>query len=286
MKQLGLYLGCTIPTEQYGYEMSIREIMPDFNIKLVELDNVSCCGGPLRSINLMMQMYLSARNIAICESKGLDMYAPCSQCHLSLTETINRLNNSDLLKEKIVKKLKEKEGLKYTGKLKIYHTLDLLYDEIGLKKIEKKVKTPLKWKIACHYGCHTIRYSDAKRPDKAEHPNKIEEIIKTIGGKTQDYSEKLNCCGAPLMINRKESALTKAGEKIKAIQDRKYDATAIVCPFGGRMLDSKQEKAASTIGEKLDMPVFYLTQLIGIALNKDKNKLGINLNQTTDKIKY
>jgi len=284
MKELGLYLGCTIPTEQYGYEMSIREIMPEFNIKLVDLENVSCCGAPIRSINLMIQMYLSARNIAICESKNLDMYAPCSQCHLSLSETINRLKNSDKLREKIVKKLREDEGLRYTGNLNIYHTLDLLYDEIGLDAIKKKVKKPINWSTACHYGCHTVRYSDIKRPDKAEHPDKMEEIIRTIGGKTKDYSEKLNCCGAPLMITHKESALTKAGEKIKAIQDRNFDVAAIVCPFGGRMLDSKQEKAGSTIGEKLNMPVFYLTQLIGLAIDKEENKLGINLNLSSDKV--
>ncbi len=285
MKELGLYLGCTIPTEQYGYEMSIREIMPDFDIKLVDLENVSCCGAPLRSINLMMQMYLSARNIAICESKNLDIYAPCSQCHLSLTETIHRLKNSDKLNGKIVNKLKEDEGLKYTGNLNVYHTLDLLYDEIGLDKIKKKIEKSIDWNIACHYGCQTVRYSDIKRPDKAEHPDKMEKIIKAIGGKTKDYSEKLNCCGAPLMITHKESALTKAGEKIKAIQNRNFDAVAIVCPFGGRMLDSKQKKAAETIGEKLNIPVFYLTQLIGLAMNKDENKLGLNLNLSSEKIR-
>ena len=284
MKKLGLYLGCTIPTEQYAYEMSMREIMPDFDIKLVDLEDVSCCGAPLRSINLVMQMYLSARIIALCESKKLDLYAPCSQCHLSLTETMHRLDNSDKLREKIVKKLKEDEGLDYTGDLKVYHTLDLLYDEIGLKKIKEKVKKPLKWNVACHYGCHTVRYSDVKRPDKSERPGKMEEIIKAIGGKTKDYSEKLNCCGAPLMINHKESALTKAGEKIKAIQDRNFEATAIVCPFGGRMLDSKQKKAADTTGEKLNMPVFYLTQLIGLAIDKDKNKLGLDLNLSSSKL--
>ena len=278
MKELGLFLGCTIPTEQYGYEMSIREIMPEFDLKLIDLDNVSCCGAPLRSINLMMQMYLSARNIAICESKNLDMYVPCSQCHLSIIETINRLKNSDKLREKISKKLKDAEDLDYKGNLEVYHTLDLLYDKIGIKSIKKKVKNPINWNIACHYGCHTVRYSDIKRPDRAEHPNKMEEIIKAIGGKSQDYSEKLNCCGAPLMITHKDSALTKAGEKIKAIQDRNFDAISIVCPFGGRMMDTKQKMAADTIGEKINMPVFYLTQLVGIAMDKKEDKLGLNLN--------
>lgn len=284
MKKLGLYLGCTIPTEQYGYEMSIREIMPEFDIELVDLENASCCGAPLKSVNLIMQMYLSARNIAICESKGLDMYAPCPQCHLSLTEAKNRLKDSGKLREKIVKELKDYEGLEYKGDLNIYHTVDLFYDKIGLDVIKKKVKKPLEWNIVCHYGCQTVRYSDAGRPDIAEHPSKMEEIIEVSGGKTQDYSEKLNCCGAPLMITHKESALTKTGEKLKAIQNRNFDAAAIVCPFGGRMLDSKQEKAGSTIGEKLDMPVFYLTQLVGLAMDKEKNKLGIDLNLSSSKV--
>lgn len=277
-KELGLYPGCVMSTEQYAYELSIKNVIPDFNIKLVDLDNTSCCGAPIRSINLLMQMYLSARNIAICEEKGLDMYAPCSLGHLSLTETKNRLNNSKELREKIVKKLKEKEGLEYKGEIRIYHTVDLLYDIIGLEKIKKKVKKPIKWKIACHYGCHTVRYTDAGRPDRAEHPNKMEEIIKAIGGETWNYSEKLNCCGGPLMVTHREAALTKAGEKLKAIKDKGFDAIAIVCPYGGRMLDGRQDKAASTIGEKLGVPVFYLTQLIGLAIGKKPEELGLHLN--------
>ena len=286
MKKVGLYLGCTIPTEQYGYEMSIREVIPEFGITLIDLEDISCCGSPLRSVNLMMQLYLSARNMAIYESEDLDIYAPCSQCNMSLMEAKNRLENSDELMNKIKNMLKEKEGLTYNGNINIYHTIDILYDIIGLKNIGKKVKNPLNWNIACHYGCHTVRYSDINRPDTAEHPYKMEEIIGVLGGKSKDYSEKLNCCGGPLMINQKESAYTKAGEKIKAVYDRNFDATAIVCPFGGRMLDSKQEKAVSTIGEKIKMPIFYLTQLIGLTMNKEPERLGINLNLNSNKLIY
>ena len=287
MKKLGLYLGCTIPTEQYGYEMSIREIMPDLGIELVDVDNTSCCGAPMRSVNLLMQMYLSARNIALWEEKKLDMYAPCPLCHLSLTETKNRLAASKKLRDKIVHKLKETEDLNYTGKINIYHTVDLLYDVIGLDTIKKKVKTSVNWKIACQYGCHTVRYTDAGRPDKAEHPSKMEEIIKAIHGESWDYSEKSNCCGGPPMFTNKEAALTKAGEKLKAVSVRGFDALAIVCPYGGKMLDSKQEKAGKTIGSDISLPVFYITQLLGIAMGKKPEKLGLNLNASPiEKLKY
>ncbi len=277
-KKLGLYLGCLMQTEQYNYEISIRNVIPEFDIELVDLENTSCCGAPIRSINMLMQMYLAARNIAICEEKGLDMYAPCPLGHLSLVETMNRLNSSRELREKIVEKLREKEGLEYKGDSRIFHTVDLLYDVIGLERIKERVEKPIKWRIACHYGCHTIRYTGAGRPDEAEHPSKMGKIIKAIGGETWNYSEKLNCCGGPLMVTHREAALTKTGEKIKAVKDRGFDAIAIVCPYGGRMLDARQDKAASTIGEKLGVPVFYLTQLIGLAIGKKPSELGLNLN--------
>ncbi len=275
--KVGLFPGCIIPTEQYGYEISIREVLPEYGIELIDLDDVSCCGAPLRSINLLMQIYLSARNIAICEMKGLDMYSPCPQCHLSLSEAKMRLENSKPLRKKIEKKLKD-EGLEYRGEIKIFHTLDLLYDRIGLDHIKEKVENPLNLNIACHYGCHTIRYSDVGRPDSAEHPFKMEEIIRALGGKSDDYPEKQNCCGAPLMLAHKDSAMTKTGEKLMAIQERGYQAMAIVCPFGGKMMDSKQEDASNVIGKKLDIPVFYLTQLLGLVMGKEKNKLGLDLN--------
>ncbi len=280
LKKIGLYPGCVIPTEQYGYEMSIRKIMPELGIEIIDVDNISCCGAPFKSINLVMQSYLSARNLAIFEMKGLDIFAPCPQCHLSLTETKQRLENSSELRERITSRLMEEEGLEYKGDVKIYHTLDLLHDLVGTQVLKEKVKRPLEWNIACHYGCHTIRYTGADRPDTAEHPSKMESIITALGGTTSDYSEKLNCCGGPLMTTHRDSALTKAGEKLKAVQDRGFDALAIVCPLGGRVLDSKQDRAAGMVGEKLNMPVFYLTQLIGIAMGKEPESLGLNLNKS------
>jgi heterodisulfide reductase subunit B len=149
---------------------------------------------------------------------------------------------------------------------------------VGTDVLKEKVKKPLGWNIACHYGCHTVRYTDAERPDKAEHPSKMESIIIALGGRSSDYSEKLNCCGGPLMVTHRDSALTKAGEKLKAVQDRGFDALTIVCPLGGRVLDSKQEKAAGMVGEKLKMPVFYLTQLVGLSMGMEPESLGLNLN--------
>jgi len=90
----------------------------------------------------------------------------------------------------------------------------------------------------------------------------------------------LNCCGGPLIITEKDSALTKAGEKLKAVKDRGFEALSIICPLGGRILDSKQERASQMVGDKLDVPVLYLTQLVGLSMGKSSIELGINLNRS------
>jgi heterodisulfide reductase subunit B len=106
----------------------------------------------------------------------------------------------------------------------------------------------------------------------------MENILKAIGAKPVDYPEKLDCCGALLQTNLPESALTKTGQKLVAVQDQGFDAFVDVCPWCHRMFDGKQIKAGETVASKLDVPVIYLTQLIGLAFGIDKNKLGLELN--------
>jgi len=47
-KKFLLYLGCTIPTKQYAYEISVRAVLPKLGIELVEFEGASCCGFPLK----------------------------------------------------------------------------------------------------------------------------------------------------------------------------------------------------------------------------------------------
>ncbi len=276
--KMGLYLGCLIPTEQYAYEMSLREVFPRLGVELVDIQGPTCCGAPLRNINMSITMYLSARNLALAEKQGVDLYTPCPYCHQALTRAMHVLDENKELRKKVNSRLEE-EGLKYDGNLKLYHTLDLLHDVIGVDKIKEAVEKPIDdTKIAAHYGCHTIRPNDIPRPDDSENPQKMENLLEAIGIETEDYVEKLDCCGAHIMVNEPESALTKTGQKLDAVQKRGFDGMTTICPWGQRMFDSKQESAADTVGTSLDLPVLYYTQLLGIALGISPSKLGLGLN--------
>jgi heterodisulfide reductase subunit B len=278
MKKYALYPGCVMPTEQYAYEMSIREIMPNLDIELVDLKGFSCCSEPIKSVNQMLTLALSARNIAIAEKEELDIFAPCPMCHLALSDC-KRVLDTNLMMNKRVNSYLTDEGLKYTGTAEIVSILDLLHDIVGIDKIKEKVKKPLKdLKTATHYGCHLIRPSEIGRPDDAENPQKMENILKTIGAKPEYYPEKLDCCGALLTANLPESALTKTGQKLQRVQEQEFDAFIDTCPWCHRQYDSKQIKAGETVAAKLEVPVLYLTQLLGISMGIPKEKLGLNLN--------
>ncbi len=234
----------------------------------------------------MLTLTLSARNIALVEKENLDIYSPCPMCHLALTECKRILDTDQKMNERVNKFL-EDEGLSYIGNVKIVNTIDLLHDNIGLEKIKKLVKKPLKdIKVATHYGCHTIRPSEIGRPDNSENPEKMERILETIGAKPEYYPEKLDCCGGLLNANLPESALTKTGQKLQKVQEYGFEAFVDICPWCHRQYDGKQVKAGETVAAKLDIPVFYLTQLIGLSFGISKDKLGLEFNLSpVDKIK-
>ena len=278
MQKYAIYPGCVMPTEQYAYEMSIREIMPILDIDLVDLKGFSCCGEPIKSVNQMLTLTLSARNIAIAEKEGLDIFSPCPMCHLSLSESKRILDINPSMKDRINKFLADEE-LEYKGTSKIVTTIDLLHDIVGIEKIKQNVKKSLKeLKIAVHYGCHNIRPSEIGRPDDPENPQKMEEILKAIGAKPLYYPEKLDCCGALLNANLPESALTKTGQKLQRVQEQGFDAFVDTCPWCHRQYDAKQTKAGETVAAKLEVPVLYLTQIVGLSFGISKDKLGLDLN--------
>ena len=77
-----------------------------------------------------------------------------------------------------------------------------------------------------------------------------------------------------------ESALTKTGQKLQRVQEQGFDIFIDVCPWCHRQYDAKQTKAGETVAAKIDLPVLYLTQLLGMAIGISKDKLGFDLNQS------
>lgn len=280
--KLAVYWGCFVPTTQYAYELSVREVLPKLGFELVDLDNVSCCGTPIKSVNMYASLYLAARNLAIAEKLGFNnLLTICNGCHLTFSEAMHYLGQNEDLRGKINSLLSE-EDLEYRGSLRILHIIDLLHDTIEAETIQKSVKRTLHGlKLASQYGCHILRPSKLGRVDHPENPRKLDDLIGLLGAESVDYPEKLDCCGAMLMLSHPDAALTFAGLKIKAVQDRGADGLVVSCPSCHRMFDERQKSAGATIGSKLNLPVLYYTQLLGFTMGIEAEKLGLHLNRSS-----
>ncbi len=277
-----LYLGCTIQSEQYGYEASVRDTLPRLGIELEDMEGASCCGFPaLNSVSKLGWHYLSARNLAIAENMGLDVLPLCNGCHLSFVETKHFLEKDPELKGIINMNL-EKEGLNYRGDTRVVHLLEVLHDEVGTKKISENVVKPLSGiRLASHPGCHAIRPSDLQRVDDAENPQKLDDLIRALGAETFDYPEKIDCCGSQLAATSGRVTLRIAGEKLQAVKSYGFDGLVTTCPFCFKMYDGRQRAIKAALKDaSLDLPVFYYTQLLGLALGSDPKSLGLQINQS------
>ena len=279
--KVAVFWGCRILTSQYAYEISVREAFPRLNVELVDLSEANCCGDPVKSMKDLAANYLAARVLALASKTGLDnLLVPCNRCHFVLSEAKNVLEKNGRFGQRIVEVLKE-EGLEYNPNVRIWHVIDFLHDFVGLDNVKKAVRKSLKGlKLATHVGCQIIRYSDLGRVDDAENPRKLDELVGALGAETVDYAEKLDCCGANLMYSHPDSALSLAGTKLSVLQNLGVDGLVVSCPDCGLMFDSKQKDAETTVGAKLRLPVVYYTQLLGLALNIEQEKLGLHLNQS------
>ncbi|MFZ0966586.1 MAG: CoB--CoM heterodisulfide reductase iron-sulfur subunit B family protein [Candidatus Bathyarchaeia archaeon] len=279
--KVAVFWGCRILTSQYAYEMSVREAFPKLNIELVDLNETNCCGDPVKNMKDLAANYLAARVLALAKKTGLDnLLVPCNRCHFVISEAKNVLEKNERFSQKIIEVLKG-EGLEYNPNVKIWHVIDFLHDFVGLDNVKKAVQKSLKGlKLATHVGCQIIRYSDLGRVDDAENPRKLDELVGALGAETVDYAEKLDCCGANLMYSHSDSALSLAGTKLSVLQNLGVDGLVVSCPDCGLMFDSKQKDAGTTVGAKLDLPVAYYTQLLGLSLGIEQEKLGLHLNQS------
>lgn len=280
--KFAFYPGCTVQADQIGYEASVRNTMPKLGVELIDVEGASCCGYPsFSSVNEAAWYYSSARNMALAERMGLPMLILCNGCHLSFTETKHFLANNPSMKAKINEKLSI-EGLTYFGDVELIHVFDLFYNKLGEEKIKQAVTKPLTGlKFGAHPGCHAIRPNKLIRPDDSENPIKLDELIQWLGAETMDYPGKIDCCGSSLAPASGKTVMEIAGDKLRMVKALGLDGLVTTCPFCFKVFDNRQRAIQSTFGGvSVEVPVFYYTQLLGLAMGVGPDFLGLDFNQS------
>jgi len=275
-----LFLGCTIPIRGQNYELSAREVAKKIGIDFVDVEDFSCCGFPMKSSNAETSLLIAARNIAIASKKGENICTLCNACTSVLTEANKELSENKELREKVNKELK-KIDLEFKPGVKIKHFSRILYEDIGIEKIQKKIEKNLnKLSMSIHYGCHYLRprelYDDF---DNAENPSTVENLVAVTGVAVIDYENKLACCGGAILGVEEDIALKMAKNKLDIVTKNKVDALVTICPFCSIMYEDNQKKIESKFNVEYNLPVLYYPQVLGLALGIDPKQLGFRLNK-------
>ena len=277
------YPGCSQKASSISYDRSFLAIAKKLGIEVIELEDWNCCGTTVTiSVNEILSLTLSARNLAIAEAANLPLVAPCPSCYISLNKANKQFKEKSLLSEKANASL-NKGGLNYSGNTEVYNILDFLVNKVGVDKIKEKVVTPLSgYKIAPYYGCQIVNpYATG---DDSNDPQNIEKIITALGATAVDFSYKTVCCGGSLMFTKKQHAERMCNEILKSIIDAGADIITTPCGLCQINLETAQGKSAEYLGGKISMPVLNITQLIGIALGIDQSSLMTNIKKINKNI--
>ncbi|HPD18807.1 MAG TPA: CoB--CoM heterodisulfide reductase iron-sulfur subunit B family protein [Candidatus Goldiibacteriota bacterium] len=276
MKTYAFYPGCSLEVSNRPYLLSIIELFKALNSELKELEDWNCCGATLyMGIDEINAVYMSARNLAIAEKNDFDLLNACSACFLTLKKAKDYLLNDRELMEKINSLLKD-ENLKFTGKTKIRHVLEVLYNDFR-EQIPPLIKRKLNGlKLACYYGCQVVRPKTDF--DDPEFPQKMDELVNMTGANSVFFSHKTKCCGGMLMTTSEDVCLKMVRDILLSAQNAGAEAIVTVCPLCQMNLEAYQGAINKKYGTKFNVPILYLTQILGYAMGIDRDKLGINQN--------
>lgn len=275
-----LFLGCTVPVRALNYELSARKVADKLGVELVDINDFSCCGFPVKSVDRDTFRLMAAKNLSLAEEKGLDICSLCSACTSVLTEVNKELKEDENLRKKINSELSVL-GKKYEGKIKVKHFTRILYEDISLDKIRENLKVDLsKFSFAPHYGCHYLKPSEIYESfDDIENPKTLDDLIKVTGAKSVLYEDKKSCCGGGIMGINEMTALKVAKEKLDHIKSAKADAICLICPFCSIMYEGSQKKIEKQFEAEYNLPVLYYPQILGLALGISPEELGFNINR-------
>ena len=226
-----------------------------------------------------MSIAMPARNLGIAEASGFkEMIVPCSACFSRMLLGQKAIKDDPALLEDINEELSQKAS----GDIDIVSILEPLNRivESGIMK-EKVVKKLKELKPVCYYGCLQTRFpQDVPISDDIENPMGMETVLKALGCKPIDWCYKTDCCGASASVNDTDTSLHLMSRIMQDAVARDANCFVTTCPFCQLNLDAYQDQFCEKYGIEKRLPVYFITELIGVAMGLDPVDLQIDRHMT------
>ena len=271
---IGYYPGCALHGSSNDYGSSVRACLAALGVGLRELDDWICCGATAaHSLNHMLALALPARNLAIAQRDGLgELLAPCPMCSMELLKARAALASSAEYR----KKVSEIVELDVDGTTQVLNLIQVL-QRIGLEKIKEKLVRPLaEFRPACYYGCLLTRPPKTLEFDDCEQPTSMESILRVLVAEPVEWNLKTECCGAGMTMADEDTVLELSHKILGNAAEHGANCMVVACPMCHVNLDMKQPDVDRRYGCRHDLVVYYLSDLVGLAVGLDEHTLGID----------
>jgi len=266
------YPGCSLHSTAKEYDRSLRAVCEKVGIELEEVKNWICCGStPAHATSKLLSLALPLKNLAEIEKSGFrEVIVPCAACFSRFKIALHEIDTEPRLAAEV-------EGIiehKFRDGVKVYHPLDILSNSAELSTLTELVKNDLSGlKVVCYYGCLLTRPPKVTGFDVCEYPQSMDKILQAVGVSTLDWSYKTDCCGASFALTRTEIVLKLSRDILEGAKSVGADAIAVACPMCHVNLDTRQEEIEQKYQVTYHLPIFYFTQLMGLAFDIPAEKL-------------
>ncbi|MBN2270621.1 MAG: CoB--CoM heterodisulfide reductase iron-sulfur subunit B family protein [Sedimentisphaerales bacterium] len=273
--KLAYYPGCSLHSTGIEYDISTKRVCEKLGIELVEIKDWICCGStPAHQRDDLMSIALPAKNLAQVRETGdmKEVCAPCASCYSRLKFAQQRLADDALRKdvEMII-------DAKYPGDLIVYHMLDVITEKFGVEAVAQRTTRSLNGlKVACYYGCLMTRPPKVTGKGQFENPTQMESLIQALGGVGVDWNMKTFCCGAAFALTKTDVVLELTRKILADAESVGADVISVGCPLCHANLDGRQTQINAKFNTKFNIPIFYFTQLMGLALGIEPKDLGLH----------
>jgi heterodisulfide reductase subunit B len=272
--KVAYYPGCSLHATAKEYDDSCRLVFKELGVELQEIPGWICCGAtPAHLTSHLLGVALPCKNLILADEMDLDtVIAPCAACFNRLKVADQEVKEDLELKKDVEKVL----GRPYSGRVEIKHPLEIIAQDIGLEKVRKMVRRELEGlRVASYYGCLLVRPPEAVNFDDPEDPQSLDDLVTTLGGEAVPWAFKTECCGASFSLSETDIVFQLSGEILNEALEAGAECIVVACPLCQSNLDLRQKAIEKKCRKRINLPVLYYSELLGLALGMNMRELGL-----------
>jgi heterodisulfide reductase subunit B len=266
--------GCSAESTARDMHQSTLAVAEKLGLQLVEPEGWTCCGATAgHQTDRALAVALPAATLVKVRDMGLDLVVNCAACYNRMKVANHEIAGNQRVRAQVAEALDRD----YDGSVKVRHFLEVLLDDVGADAIHGALRSSLAgMKVASYYGCLLVRPSEVTGFDDPENPSSLDRLVTAMGGTALEWPHKVECCGGGLSMSRTDVVVNLTDSIVGMAKLAGADCIAVSCPMCQVNLDLRQLDIAKSKGNRYDLPVLYITQLLGLCLGVAPQRLGLN----------